>query len=218
MTIVASTGCNDFATPAELDRAQIIVMISDPPAVPLRESSLMTIVVADSNGEVTTADVQWEVSSSVPELPPLGSVEVSGDTVTYNAPNALPSLPDLALVQATVTVGDETLVGLKGVVIGPLQFVNPTITALTAAGTDVMTAGAIEVSAGDTIDLAVTLDPPADEMTTYAWYSTIGEIEQYRSTPTEFIAPAESGDGWLFVVARNDKGGATWHKVQLTVR
>ncbi len=76
----------------------------------------------------------------------------------------------------------------------------------------------MEVNTGDAVELSVTVDPPADDMTTYAWYSTLGEIEQYQSSPTQLVAPDAAGDGWLFVVVRNANAGAAWHKLPLRVR
>lgn len=211
-------GCNDFATPAELDRAQIIVMVSEPPAVAEGASSELSIVIADNDGEVTDAEVDWQVTPAVEGRPALGTVDVTGDTVMYNAPASLPEVPDLAMVQATVTAGERRVVGLKGVVIGPLAFANPTITEVRAAGVDVMDAGVVELAPGETVELSVIVDPPADDMTTYAWYSTLGEIDMYHSSPTELVAPDAPGDGWLFVVVRNANAGAAWHKLQLQVR
>lgn len=218
VTLAAASGCSDFSTPAELDRPQILVMVAEPPAVPLRESAQLSIVVADGTGELTNTDVQWDVAAQVAGLPPLGSIEQGSDAVTYHAPEALPSLPELAMVQATVTVGDEQLVGLKGVVIGPLPLANPIINGVSADGADVMTAGVVEVRPGQAAELAVSVDAAPDAELSFAWYSTLGEIEQYRSSPTELVAPEQTGDGWLFVVVRNDTGGATWHKLQLSVR
>lgn len=214
----AGAGCTDFATPAELDRAQIIVMVAEPPAVAEGESSQLSIVVADGQGEVTDAQIDWQVSSQVEGLPPLGTVDVTGDAVTYHAPGAVTDVPSLAMVQATVDADGTELVGLKGVVIGPLQFANPTITEFRADGVDVMDTGMVVVDAGATVDLSVTVDPQPDDMTTYAWYSTLGEIDEYRSSPTQLVAPSDPGDGWLFVVVRNGTGGATWRKLRLQVR
>jgi hypothetical protein len=221
LVLWTSTGCDDFATPAELERPQILGIASDPASIDEGESATLTILVADSAGEVETPTVMWDVVPPAPNTLPIGSVDVASDgTVTYTAPDSVAQNPTIAQVQATVVTPDqEPLVALKGMLITSVLIGNPTISELSASGasTSDLLSDDLMMSTGTPITLEVATVPGLGEDARFAWYSTIGEIEQYQSNPTELVAE-EAGDGWLFVVVRDGSGGIAWHKVRVQVQ
>lgn len=211
-------GCDDFATPAQLEVPQVLNVTADPPVVEPGEQTVLSVLVAGPDGEIADADVTWAVVPTVPNTPPTGTVVEEADgSARYTAPAEVAETPAIGTVQATVTVGDRTMVALKGVVIGDLPLANPTITALMSDDSDVLAGGELVLATGATAALAIELDPPPGEDATFAWYATIGEIERYQSSPTEIVAPEEAGEGWLFVVARDGRGGSAVAKVAIRV-
>jgi hypothetical protein len=50
-----------------------------------------------------------------------------------------------------------------------------------------------------------------------SWYATVGEIDLYRHSPTELVAPGDPTDGLLIVVGRSDDGGVTWASAPIVV-
>jgi hypothetical protein len=156
----------------------------------------------------------------LPDAAPIGEVEIDGTGQPYFvAPPVQPEdNPALAMVQAEVSDAAEgdPLVALKAVVVGRVPLANPTLTAFVAGAEDVLANPQLQAALDETVTLSLETLPPATEDSTCAWYSTIGTIEMYRSNPTELVAD-ESGEGWLFAVARDGLGGVVWHKVHVTV-
>lgn len=215
---VVSTGCEEFATPAELDRPQILAIAAEPPAVRPGESSTITILVAGPEGAVEEPAVTWRATSISPEVPPVGTVSVGNDgSVTYLAPDTQPAdNPALALVEASVEAGRESpLVGNKAIAVGSIVLANPTVTVFEADGADLSTAPELALRVGTPVSLEVDVEGGFFEEGSVSWYATAGVIEQYRSNPTEILAE-EPGDGWLFVVVRDGRGGVSWRQVRIT--
>ena len=123
--------------------------------------------------------------------------------------------PPLDSVQATITAGDTSVVVVKGVLIADLPSANPAVTALMVDG-DAADDG-LTIDAGATYPLELATDPAPGDDATFAWYSTVGEIALYQSNPTELVA-GDAGDGWLFVVMRDGRGGVAWRGVSVEVR
>jgi hypothetical protein len=202
--LVVLCGCSEFASPAELDRPQILAIRSEPASVGLGESAELSILVADQDGPVEDLQPSWEIVDQA-GAPALGSLEIAGDGVRYQAPGEASPFPTATTIQATVEVDGTVLTGLKLMVIGGPALENPRINELlvdgTAAGDELV------VSAGQELTLDLEIDPPADDETTYSWYARPGTIEEYRSIPTVFQAPDEGEQqGWLFAVVRQGGG------------
>ncbi len=212
------SACTEFATPAELDRPQILAITTQPPSVGLGERSTIDLLVADPAGEVSDPQVTWASVAIVEGTLPIGEVEVADDgTVTYIAPSARPeTMPAVAMVQASVMIAEATLVGVKAVVVGDIGLTNPTLTAMSGDDDDLLANPELALTRDQVAHLSVTIDPAETDETMYAWYSTLGTIEMYRSNPTEVVADA-AGAGWLFLVVRDGRGGSVWHKVHLTI-
>ncbi len=211
--------CDDFATPADLSRTQILAIRAAQPAVAPGASTELEVLIADADGELADPQVQWEVVASDPTQPRLGSIERVDGRVLYRAPAAVAETPAFATIQATFAAQSQELVALKVVAIGELPLTNPTITSITADGEVLADDAGLEVEAGSSTALMVDVESSADDLS-YAWYVTAGEIERYIFNPATLViaddAPAK--DAWLFVVVRDGRGGVGWRKVPLRVR
>jgi len=210
---VASAGCEDFATPAELDRPQIVAMASDPASVAPGERARLSLLIAGPDGAVTPDQVTWSITAT-PGVPQLGRVERVGDDTFYVAPAEVDDDPTGTLVQAEVTAADAELTGVKAMVVTELELENPAVIAIERDGAAV--AGALRVVRGAGFELAVALEPEATGDLEVAWYSTALTIEKYRSQPTEALVEDEAEDGWLIAVAR-DRGGVGWLAVPVDI-
>jgi hypothetical protein len=210
---VASAGCEDFATPAELDRPQILAIASDPASVGPGERARLSLLVAGPDGVVEPDEVSWSITA-MPGIPQLGRVERVGGESYYVAPPAVDVDPTGTLVQADVDAGGVDLTGLKAMVVTVLELENPSVTAIERDGAAVD--GPLEVAPGDSFELAVTLEPEATGDLEVAWYSTSLTIEKYRSQPADAVVEEEAEDGWLFAVAR-DRGGVGWLAIPVVV-
>jgi hypothetical protein len=211
--LVALPCCADFATPAELETTQILAIQSNPASLTLGSSATLTIFVADENGPVADPDVAWSLPSQA-GVPDLGTIEDDGTTVTYTAPAALPELPFLVTVEARLADGENTLVALKAMLIGGPALTNPEIAAIRVDGETA--AEPLTLQVGAESSLAVELATPPSEDATYAWYARPGTIDEYRSSPTVYLAPDEPGEGWLIVVVR-DRGGIAYQSIAIRV-
>jgi len=210
---VASAGCKDFATPAELDRPQIIAISSDPASVRPGERARLDLVVAGPDGPLTPDSVSWRVTTE-PGLPSLGTVESEGDDTYYVAPAAVDEDPTGTLVEAEVTADDVVLTGVKAMVVSRLALENPVVTAIEMGG-DALD-GALHVERGAMLDLDVAIEPEATEDLEVSWYSTSLTIEKYRSAPTTAEVADDAEDGWLIAVAR-DRGGVGWLAIPVEI-
>ena len=217
--LVTASGCNDFATPAELAATQILAVRADSPAIPTGERTRLSILVADSAGVVPDPVVTWQTVSFAAGRPPIGAVEVDGGEPWYRAPDALPDgEPTIAVVQATVTASGRELIAVKGIGVGLPRIPNIAVTELAAAGAPVAPGEAITAAPGARIELDVRTEPPAGEDVTYAWYATTGTLELYRRTPVELEAPEVPGAGWVIAVVRDGTGGVDWRIAPVDVR
>ncbi|MCA9679362.1 MAG: hypothetical protein H6709_01300 [Kofleriaceae bacterium] len=214
-----ATACSDFANPSELTKPTVLAVIADPPLVAPGAATSLSVVMAGPDGPLDPSAVQWQLIETLPGVAPIGTLTADGVTATYQAPEQLPELPDgsppLDSVQATITAGDTSVVVVKGVLIADLPSANPAVTALMVDG-DAADDG-LTIDAGATYPLELATDPAPGDDATFAWYSTVGEIALYQSNPTELVA-GDAGDGWLFVVMRDGRGGVAWRGVSVEVR
>ena len=75
----------------------------------------------------------------------------------------------------------------------------------------------ITLKAGVRADLNAQIAPLATEKAAFAWYASIGKIDQYLSNPTSIVAD-EPGNGWLFFVVRDGQLGVAWRKMPIIVQ
>jgi hypothetical protein len=220
-TAVATLGaCGDFVTPAELTKPTVLAVIADPPLVAPGAASALEVVTAGPDGLMTPDATSWRLIETFPGVPPFGAVVPGAvGSATFEAPDPVPELPEnvppVSSVELTVEAGDERIVVVKGMLVTDVPAANPEISALAIGGEVV--GDTVTVATGEPLYLDVGLDPAAGDDATFAWYSTVGAIERYQSNPTELIASEEPDQGWLFVVARDGRGGVAWRGVQVTV-
>ena len=215
-----SAGCDEFATPAELAKPQILAIRADPASVSPGGTTTLTILVADDSGPVVDPAVTWETTATNPGEPPLGSVaSPSGEQVVFTAPSEVSDSIAVASVMARVTISGDELLAIKAVPIGDVPLSNPELVALTADGGDLLASNTLSLTRGQTVSLEVEVDNGlvGDDMTSFAWYTTSGAIERYQSNPVELVAADEPGSGSLIAVVRNGVGGVVWRILDVAV-
>ncbi len=221
-TSALSAACTDFAPPSSLERPTVIAITAEPPTVGLGQSTRLELIVASADGQRAVNAAQWSITPTIPGLPALGSVTTNLDgSATYVAPAVLPTLPADAQPIDTVAVdlmlGDVATRSAKVIVIAnlPQPPQNPTITSLLVDNQEAPTA--ITLKAGMRANLRAEIDPIATDAAAYAWYASIGKIDQYLSNPTSILAD-EPGTGWLFFVVRDGQLGVAWRKMPIIVQ
>ena len=211
---LALAGCDDFDSPAELSRPQILAIQSEPASVALGGSAELTVLVADGDGPIENPEITWSLQSDF-GLAPVGQVVVEGGRATYIAPIQTTEVPTAVSLEARLEEGGETLIGVKALLIGGPAIANPVITAITKEGTSV--GDELVLAAGSETELAVAVESSLSPDATFAWYARPGTINEYRSSPTRILAGDELGEGWIFVVVR-DRGGIAYHSVPTRVQ
>ena len=220
-SVFLGSACTDFTTPAELQKTTILAVVSDPPLTPPGGQSRLELVVVDQTGRVAAPASTWRMVETFPGVPPMGTVADNGDgTATYNAPTDPPptteETPPIDSVEIELATTPRPLTVLKAQVVSSAPSQNPTLATVTVDGVDARAGATARVAQSSTV--AVTIDPPAGEDATYAWYTTLGKIEEYQSAEAILEAPEAAGSGWLFVVVRDGLGGVAWHGAPLTVQ
>jgi hypothetical protein len=214
--------CTDFATPAELTKPTILAVTADPPIVAPGASADLTTVVVDGSGVIAGLTQRQMLVETYPGVPPMGRLEVEGDTVRYIAPDPVPPLPEnapaLDSVQIDIETPDAVLRTVKVMGVQAGTFANPVLARFTVNGVDALTATApITLARNAAVTIDVAIDPPATDMARFAWYSSAGLIEKYQSTPTELVAAEVASQGWLYVVVRDGALGVVWRGVEIVV-
>jgi hypothetical protein len=212
----ALAACEDFATPSDLDRPQIIAIIAEPPMIAPGEASALTVVMAGPAGILPTPEVRWTVLG-LPGEPPRGEVVVDEAGARYVAPPTVAEQPTIAPLEARVEIEGRTLLASKLVGIGSLALRNPTVTALEVAGAAVADGEPARVARGSVVAIAARAEPAPGDDAAWSWYSTAGEIERFRSNPAELAVGDEVGPAWLIAVLRDGTGGQAVGAVPLVV-
>lgn len=222
VVVLLATGCADFASPAELTKPTILAIVAEPPLVAPGEETELSVVLAGPDGPMAATSVDWSLIETLPGLPAFGTLEPGATgTATYTAPDPLPELPEgippVTSIAVGVTAGDTRIDSIKALIVDELPLANPRITVLAVGGEVVAPGAAVTLEAGGSYDLDVGVDPPPGEDAAFAWYSTVGEIEQYQSNPCELVAAEEAREGWLFVVIRDGLTGVVVRGQPVTV-
>lgn len=220
--VCVAAGCTDFAPPSSLERATIIAITAEPPTVGLGQSTRLELIVASADGQVAVNAAQWSITTTIPGVPALGSIITNLDgSATYTAPTSLPPLPAEArpidTVAVDLTLGSIATRSVKVVVIVnlPQPPQNPIVTGVLVNNAPAPTV--ITLEAGVRADLNAQIAPLATEKAAFAWYASIGKIDQYLSNPTSIVAD-EPGNGWLFFVVRDGQLGVAWRKMPIIVQ
>jgi hypothetical protein len=219
---LAGTGCDDFATPAQLMAPTVVGIIAEPPVVKPGQRTRLTPLIAGPDGPQLPASASWSLTETLPGVAPFGAVSANADgSATYQAPAQVPPLPENALpidsVELQLPLGGRVTSTLKAVLVTDVTTANPTISAVTVDGVAIAEGATLALTAGVPVALEVRSAPESTDRTRYAWYASIGEIEQYQSSPCSYVADA-SGDGWLYIVVRDGQLGVAWRAIAVTVQ
>jgi hypothetical protein len=220
VSLVCTVGCTDFDAPSQLQSPVIIAVTSDPPVVGLGKSSTLNVLVAGADGQIESLRPTWKIGVTIPGVPPIGILTSNQDgSATYTAPALLPPLPPMAnpldTVEITVPIDGVEKRALKAMVVADIAAANPVVTSIVV--NDKEGSESAVVAAGSTVVLRGSVSPIPDTTAVYAWYSTIGTIEQYTMNPATLLAK-EPGQGWIFFVVRDGKLGVGWKKIAVTVQ
>ena len=215
-TLMAGGACDDFATPAELDRTQIIAVRAEPPIIPAGGETELDVFVAGPMGRTTDVQLTWAVTPTVPDTLPLGEVRLDGDRAFYVAPAGVSEIT-AAAVELKVGADSRVLTAIKAIVIGAPAVGNPVISEVRAAQMTVEDGEAIMAEPNTELALEVVVDPALTDSGQVAWYSTAGEIEFYRSEQTTLLVD-DAAAGVVIVVVRNGLGGVAWRQIDVVRR
>lgn len=219
---LAAAGCDDFATPAQLMAPTVVGIIAEPPVVRPGNSTTLTPLIASPDGPQSATGARWRLTETLPGVAPFGQVTGNSDgSATYQAPTQVPELPAGALpvdsAELSLDLGGRTTATIKAVLVTDVTTANPAINALTVDGVAVAGDAVIELAVGVPVELAVAATPEATDRARYAWYASVGTIEDYQSSPCSYVAE-EAGEGWLYVVVRDGQLGVAWRAVRVVVR
>jgi hypothetical protein len=196
--LVFLTACNLPAEPALLDHAQILAVRVEPPTVPPGQRAKIDVLAGNTAGDVFVVAPDALDAGGAPI-----AREADGWYITAgDGPGAL--------LTATVGVDGDALVADKLVAFGD-RADNPTIAAIQLDGTD---ATALACSTGTKPALAANADGVAP--LAFAWYSSVGKLEHYRSVPATLDADAPA-EGVVVLVVRDARGGVDWNVVPAVV-
>lgn len=220
--LLVAAGCTDFPGPEALTKPTILAIVAEPPVLAPGDEAALSVVLAGPDGPMEPSEVTWRLVETYPGLPVFGEVVGDGAAARFVAPDPVPDLPEgiapLTTVEVTVEAGDTSIVALKALAVIedlPAPVTNPVVSVLAI---DFAIAGpAVTLAAGDEVWLDVGTAPRAGEDAAYAWYSTVGEIPRFQSNPAALEVQDEPGEGWIFVVVRDGRGGVAWRGVQVTV-
>jgi hypothetical protein len=210
--------CEEFATPAELDRPQIIAIRADSPVVPAGERAALECLIAGPGGIIGDAELRWEVVPFAANLKALGQIETGAGTATYVAPPEAAETLAPAVVQLTARVGEVQLVGQKYLAIGGERRSNPRITELRIADQPVVGTTPRQLPADPLLSISVVVDPPLGADGSVAWYATAGQIERYRGTSSTIDTSVGNPAGLLIAVARDGLGGVDWRVAAIEIQ
>jgi len=213
-------GCTDFATPAELQKPTLLAVVADPPIARPGGQTRLELVVAGADGRMQ-APATWTLIETLPGVAPMGTIAANPDgSATYQAPAQVPDrgpgVQPIDTVQIDIAAGERPLVAVKAIGVVDVAAANPALRAVTVAGADAMET--VTIARGQHAPTTVEIDPAPGQGATWAWYTTLGHFDDdYQSQTATLIAPDDAGTGWLFVVARDGRGGVAWHGSRLTV-
>ena len=222
--ILAVSGCEDVATPDELDHAQIIAIRVSPPSISAGETATVDALVTDNNGVVRVV-----VPTVTPRIPAalIGVVEPSDiaskrdGVVTIEAPSndvlqAIRAGLDLSddaeiplLLDIDLLIEDEFYFGDKLITFGESRN-NPSWQRMRSDGEDLGEELVFASSSVNRLELVGVESHLADpDSLEFAWLTSLGSLENYRSAkPT--LTVEKTGEGSVVVVVRDGLGGSSW--------
>ena len=168
---------------------------AEPAHVTPGEQTRITILAGDESGAVYETEPETLVANGAAG-PLVVEHTAAGWFVTAGA------TPDIAMLQVSVTIDDLVWPATKALVINE-HADNPRI-AMAIDGT-----AATEMVAQIGTKPELTALPEGKEPFTFAWYSSVGDLELYRQ-PTAILDAAAIAEGTLLLVVRDSVGGVSW--------
>ena len=215
----SAMACETLPVASELTRPTILAVRADPPVIDAGERAALDVLIAGPDGTIDDAALQWSIVSAFEELPIIGSIErdESGSAV-YVAPSVVDE-PTGTAIEVIADVGDGApLEAIKTIVVGfSFAVPNPRVTGLSIDGIALAENDVIALSPGEIRALDVTVAPAPTDESDFAWLTTLGTIDRYRRSPSEYIAPDHPGRGQLYVVYRDADGGVAWRSHAIVV-
>jgi hypothetical protein len=199
LAIAALAACTEAAEPARLDHAQILAVRATPAHVAPSGRAKIDLLAGDATGAIFEAAPDAVVADGL-------TVEHAADGWYVTAGAA----PGIAPLGVTLAIDGETWPATKQLVIGePAD--NPQVAAMQVDGA---ATDALVAPVGSTPTLAAVAT--GGEPLSYAWYSSVGDLEHYRTAEAvlDAAAPAE---GTVVVVVRDSAGGVTWQPLPAKV-
>jgi hypothetical protein len=201
--------CSDLSTPADLDREQVLAVRASPPVLLPGGSVVLDTLVAGPQGPLL-GSVSWQLPLAIPgvsisELP-------SGETLLSCADGVV--VDEAVQLNIAIELGDgQVLLAQKSVSIENQAAENPMIRAIRIEGIEVAPDESVAVETGERV---ISVD--VDAATRVAWYSSLGEIQYYRSAETILeLQPEDTGGGWIAAVVRDEDGGVSWQSFRIEV-
>jgi hypothetical protein len=208
---LSALGCSDFATPAELDRVQMVALRAEPATIQAGGRARLDALIVGPAGVVQPQELLWSAIPTHTGLAAVGQVEQDNTGTWLVAP--ADANPDLATVELDATVDGAQLVGQKGVAVGaPEAIANPTLDPISVDGNS---SEEVRLSPGTKVTLRAQLSPDPGENGQYAWYTTAGKIKLYRSQIAELEVSSDFVEGFLLAVGRDGQGGVAWRTVRV---
>ncbi len=217
--VALGAACDEGASEAVLDRERVLAVRVSPPSLEPGETGALDVLVGRADGTVA---VVAPVAVAV-DLPAGAAAErmveggAQGWTVTCPPEEALAELrarsnlpagaPVVVPLAVEVEVDGVRLPAGKSVLLGASGD-NPALAGLTAdaeEGDD----GALVAPRDAEVAIAADGAVVDDGEPTYAWYTSVGDIDLYRSEAA-VLTTGGAGRGTLALVVRDDRGGVTW--------
>ena len=189
--LVSLAACTEASEPARLDHAEILAVRATPAHVAPGGRAKIDLLAANDAGDVFEAAADTLTAGEL-------AVERAADGWYVTAGTA----PGLATLDVALAIDGVSWRATKQLVIAaPAD--NPQVATMQVDGAD-----SVELSAavGTTPTLAVRAS--GGELS-YAWYSSVGDLEHYRTAEAVLDADAPA-EGAIVVVVRDAVGGVTW--------
>jgi hypothetical protein len=218
--LAAAAGCDNTGAPSELDRPRVLAVQVSPPHLAPEESAPVDVLVGRADGTVAVvAPDSVEVLSAPAGSPQSGMVGHGADGWAIACPDeqvlaglrATLGLAEGEQVPITlaleVEVEGELLTATKNVYLGN-HADNPQLAGVTANGGSEED-GVLVIGAGDEIPIAAEGAEGEGELS-YAWFTSVGDIDLYLSEAATLTASDEPIEGQLVLVVRDEQGGVIW--------
>lgn len=215
---LGAAACDEAAAEPVLDRERVLAVRVSPPHLMPGEIGAIDVLVghADGSVEVVSPDaVEVDGAGGASERM-LGATS-QGWTVTCPPDAALRELrddaglpPDAPVgvpLRIELTVAGAALGATKSVLLGS-EGDNPSLAGLTVDA-EVDDDDVLVVARDSEVEIAADGAEVDDDEPAFAWYSSVGDIDLYKSE-SAVLSTADPTTGQLVLVLRDSRGGVAW--------